>query len=80
MVHNEPSLISFVCLEETQTAVIDIKKFKAVLSQFFLVRMTFQINFLREIPLFWGWQESDLHILYQIYYRKKYSSDCPVYL
>ncbi|KAL4434937.1 hypothetical protein ABPG74_017693 [Tetrahymena malaccensis] len=80
MVHNQASLVNYVCLTETQTATLDKKKFKNILDQFFLIRMTFQLNFLREIPLFWGWSENDMRILYQVYSRQKFIQEEPVYL
>lgn len=42
LVHNQGSLVSFVCLEEnTQCAVVNSRSFKVALEQFFLVRISF---------------------------------------
>jgi len=80
MVYGESGLVSYVALEESTTAVINLKTFKAVLSSFFLVKLTFQINFIREIPVFWGWSDNDLRVLYSSYTRRKCQQEEPVYI
>lgn len=68
LVHQQGSLVNYTTLEQTDCASVNSFTFKNILSQFLLIHMTFQLNLLRESPLFWGWNENDLRVLYSVFH------------
>lgn len=52
----------------------------SIFFSYYFLNLTFQINFIREIPVFWGWSDNDLRVLYSSYTRRKCQQEEPVYI